>query len=130
MSDARSLLDAAREAAAHSYSPYSGFRVGAALRWDDGTVTTGTNVENVSLGLTLCAERSAAVQGAGRGARRIAEVAVWADGDEPAAPCGACLQVLLEFSPAPDSVVVHLGGRSTSRQTSLGALAPEPFTRF
>ncbi len=56
------LLEQARQAALHSYSPYSGFRVGAALRLANGEVVTGTNVENVSYGLTICAERSALVQ--------------------------------------------------------------------
>ena len=93
------LLEEARQAALHSYSPYSGFRVGAALRLTNGAVVTGTNVENVSYGLTLCAERAALVQAISRfgPAIRVEAVAVANLNDAPSPPCGACRQVLAEF---------------------------------
>jgi cytidine deaminase len=93
------LLEAARRAAHNSYSPYSSFRVGAALRLTNGETVTGTNVENVSYGLTLCAERSALVQAVSRfgPAIRIEAVAVANLNDAPSPPCGACRQVLAEF---------------------------------
>jgi len=93
------LLEEARQAAQHSYSPYSGFRVGAALRLANGAIATGTNVENVSYGLTICAERSALVQAVSRfgPAIRIEAVAVANLNDAPSPPCGACRQVLAEF---------------------------------
>jgi homotetrameric cytidine deaminase len=93
------LLEQARQAAHHSYSPYSGFRVGAALRLTNGIVVTGTNVENVSYGLTICAERSAlvaAVSQYGPGIR-IEAVAVANLNGAASPPCGACRQMLSEF---------------------------------
>lgn len=97
----------ATEAAANSYSPYSGFRVGAALLLANGQAVTGTNVENVSYGLTLCAERAALVRAVtefGPGIR-IAAVAVANLNNAPSPPCGACRQVLAEFT-NPDAPVI------------------------
>ncbi|MGD0731398.1 MAG: cytidine deaminase [Terracidiphilus sp.] len=93
------LLEAARQAASHSYSPYSGFRVGAALRLTSGEIVTGTNVENVSYGLTICAERSALVRAVSQFGPeiRIEAVAVANLNQAPSPPCGACRQVLAEF---------------------------------
>jgi homotetrameric cytidine deaminase len=93
------LLEQARRAAQHSYSPYSGFRVGAALRLSDGTVVTGTNVENVSFGLTICAERSALVAAISAfGPQvRIDAIAVANLNQAASPPCGACRQMLAEF---------------------------------
>jgi cytidine deaminase len=94
-----SLLEQARVAAQHSYSPYSGFRVGAALLLTTGQVVTGTNVENVSYGLTMCAERSALVRAVsefGPGVR-IGAVAVANLNGAASPPCGACRQMLAEF---------------------------------
>jgi homotetrameric cytidine deaminase len=93
------LLERARQAALHSYSPYSGFRVGAALQLSNGEIVTGTNVENVSYGLTICAERAAlvsAVSQFGAGIRILA-VAVANLNQASSPPCGACRQVLAEF---------------------------------
>src|SRR5208337_5017328 len=94
-----SLLDRARQAALHSYAPYSKFRVGAALRLTNGEIVTGTNVENVSYGLTICAERSALVRAVSQfGPQiRIEAVAVANLNHAPSPPCGACRQVLAEF---------------------------------
>jgi cytidine deaminase len=93
------LLEKARAAALRSYSPYSGFRVGAALRLVGGQVVTGTNVENVSYGLTLCAERAALVRAVSEfGPKiRIAAVAVANLNGAASPPCGACRQMLAEF---------------------------------
>ena len=102
-----SLLEQARAAARNSYSPYSGFKVGAALRLTNGVVVTGTNVENVSYGLTICAERSALVRAVsefGPGIR-IAAIAVANLNDAASPPCGACRQMLAEFV-LPDAPVV------------------------
>lgn len=100
------LLEHARRAAQNSYSPYSGFRVGAALRLTSGAVVTGTNVENVSYGLTMCAERSALVRAVAEfgPAIRIAAVAVANLNDAASPPCGACRQMLAEFI-VPDAPV-------------------------
>jgi homotetrameric cytidine deaminase len=94
-----SLLEQARQAAHNSYSPYSRFRVGAALKLTNGAVVTGTNVENVSYGLTICAERSALVAAVSQfGPKvRIEAVAVANLNNAASPPCGACRQVLAEF---------------------------------
>jgi homotetrameric cytidine deaminase len=93
------LMAAAKKAAEQSYSPYSGFRVGAALKLANGQVVTGTNVENVSYGLTICAERSAVMKAVSDfGPKiRIAAVAVTNLNGAASPPCGACRQVLAEF---------------------------------
>ena len=102
-----SLLDQARQAAQNAYAPYSGFRVGAALRLTNGETVTGANVENVSYGLTLCAERSALVRAVSKFGPeiRIESVAVANLNDAPSPPCGACRQVLAEFI-LPDAPVI------------------------
>jgi homotetrameric cytidine deaminase len=94
-----SLLEQARQAALHSYSPYSNFRVGAALKLTNGSVVTGTNVENVSYGLTICAERSALVSAVSQFGPevRIEAVAVANLNNSASPPCGACRQMLSEF---------------------------------
>jgi homotetrameric cytidine deaminase len=101
------LFEQARQAAQHSYSPYSGFRVGAALKLTNGEVVTGTNVENVSYGLTICAERAALVRAVSQFGPQIqiAAVAVANLNDAASPPCGACRQVLAEFI-VPDAPVI------------------------
>ena len=100
------LLAKAREAAQNSYSPYSGFKVGAALQLTNGEIVAGTNVENVSYGLTICAERSALVRAVSVFGPdiRIAAVAVANLNNAASPPCGACRQVLAEFA-LPDAPV-------------------------
>ena len=94
------LMEHARQVAQHSYSPYSGFRVGAALELTNGKIVTGTNVENVSYGLTLCAERAALVRAVAEFGPeiRIAAAAVANLNDAASPPCGACRQMLAEFA--------------------------------
>lgn len=104
------LRQAANDAAAHAYAPYSKFYVGAALLFDDGAVFTGCNVENVSYGLTSCAERNAlfrAVSERGPGPKIVA-IAVANRNGAPSPPCGACRQVMSEFV-TPDAVVCFPG---------------------
>src|SRR4249919_1833259 len=87
---------AARE---HAYAPYSQFAVGAALLSESGEVYTGCNVENVSFGLTICAERSAVTAAIQAGCRKFVGIAIVADTVTPVVPCGACRQFLAEFCP-------------------------------
>lgn len=104
------LRAAALEAAARAYAPYSKFQVGAALLFDNGRIVTGCNVENMSYGLTSCAERSAlfrsvSEQGAGP---RILAIAVANRNGAPSPPCGACRQVMSEFV-TPDALITFPG---------------------
>ncbi len=93
------LMECARQVAQHSYAPYSNFRVGAALELTNGEIVTGTNVENVSLGLTICAERAALVQAVSRFGPeiRVAAAAVVNLNQAASPPCGACRQMMAEF---------------------------------
>jgi len=103
----KTLLADARKAAKHSYSPYSRFRVGAALLLSNGQIVTGTNVENISYGLTICAERSALVAAVSRlGPKiRIQAIAVANLNLAVCSPCGACRQMLAEFA-SPQAEVI------------------------
>ena len=124
----RSLVAAARAARARAYAPYSGYRVGAALRTEGGEVISAANVENASYGLTICAERAAVAAAVAAGHRRFEAVAVAADGPEPASACGACRQVLHEF-PAGPRLRVVLAGESGDAfvVTTLDELLPGGF---
>jgi len=120
------LVRRAREVMAHAYAPYSRFRVGAAIEAADGRVFVGTNVESASYGLTICAERMALGAAVAAGARDLRRVAVATDADPPAAPCGACRQLLAEFGL--DMEIVAAGPKS-ERRWALRALLPDAFTR-
>ena len=91
------LIEAAWQTRERAHAPYSKFHVGAALLAEDGSIITGCNVENLSYGLSLCAERVAVGTAVAAGLRKIEAVAVVADTGVPVSPCGACRQVLAEF---------------------------------
>jgi len=91
------LIKEAASTRERAYAPYSKFRVGAALLSKSGRVFTGCNVENISYGLTICAERAAVCAAVAAGDTEIVAAAVIADSREPVTPCGACRQVLSEF---------------------------------
>ena len=118
------LFEVARQAAENSYSPYSEFRVGAALRLTNGETVTGTNVENVSYGLTVCAERAAVARAVSEfGPKvRIAAAAVANLNRSASPPCGACRQVLAEFM-TPDAPVMFPAADGT-RTMALSELLP------
>jgi homotetrameric cytidine deaminase len=122
------LLKSARRAATHSYSPYSRFPVGAALRTDTGRIFQGSNVENASYGLTLCAERTALGAAVAEGRRRFTALAIVGGRREAARPCGACLQVLAEFC-GPDFpiLVAPLDPRRKAERFALKDLLPHAF---
>jgi len=121
-----SLVSKAWEARLNAYAPYSQFHVGAALLAADGRVFTGANVENASLGLTMCAERVALGAAAAAGARSVVAVAVAGVDDDGVVPCGACRQVLSEFSPS--MLIIRCRPDGAHTVTSLSKLLSSPFT--
>ncbi|TDL75089.1 cytidine deaminase [Palleronia sediminis] len=120
------LIDAAARVRENAHAPYSGFRVGAAIRTAGGQVFTGCNVENVAYPEGSCAEAGAIAAMVAAGARDIAAVAVIADSPEPVPPCGGCRQKLAEFAGA-DVPVTLATTRGARRETSVGALLPGAF---
>ncbi|MDB6070111.1 MAG: cytidine deaminase [Verrucomicrobiales bacterium] len=118
------LLQSAWAVRDRAYAPYSKFHVGAALLGSDGVIYQGCNVENLSYGLTLCAERSAVVQAVAAGCRSFTALVVVADTREPISPCGACRQVLAEFGDFP----ILMATRVTSEETTLATLLPRAKT--
>ena len=120
------LVRRARDVMRHAHAPYSGFHVGAAIEAGDGTIHVGCNVESASYGLTICAERMALGAAVAAGATRITRVVVTTDVDPPAAPCGACRQLLAEFGL---TMEIRAVGPTTERHWSLSALLPDAFTR-
>ena len=129
MPDRAELVAAARAAMAGAYAPYSNFRVGAALRFEDGEIVTGSNVENASYGLSLCAETVAVARAMAAGRRGgLAEVAVIGTGAAPVTPCGRCRQVLNELAElgGTDPVVWSCGAEEV-REYRLSELLPAAF---
>jgi cytidine deaminase len=115
--DTNALIAEALKASAASYSPYSRFRVGAALLASTGEIISGTNVENRSYGLTICAERNALAAAITRGFRTFDAIAIYSpDLDSPLPPCGACRQVLSEFA-GPEFLVIMAGKKGTIAKT-------------
>ena len=115
MSRAPDLVALARAAQDRAYAPYSGFRVGAAVRTRSGAIFTGANVENASYGLCVCAERSAILAMVLAGHHDLVELAVATSVTPPASPCGMCRQTLLEFASAPATARVVAVGAGDSR---------------
>jgi len=119
------LLDQARRAREAAYAPYSRFTVGAAVLTATGEIFSGGNIENASLGATVCAERVAIFTAVAAGCRDLTALAVIADTPEPVAPCGLCRQVLAEFSP--DCQVLMANTAGLIRLTNLKELLPMAF---
>jgi cytidine deaminase len=121
------LIHAAKVARDHSYSPYSGCKVGAAFRTTDGKIHTGCNVENSSYGATCCAERVAIQAGvAAQGRLEIAEMAIVTDASPPWPPCGVCRQVIAEF--AAPSLLIHASNlHGEVKTTPFTELLPQAF---
>lgn len=119
------LVEAARAAQEHAHCPYSKYRVGAAIETTDGAVFVGSNVENASYGLTICAERSAVFAAVGAGARTFRRIVIASDSEPPAPPCGACRQVLAEFG---SELEVESVGPTQSKRWTLRELLPDAFS--
>lgn len=117
------LIELAKQARANAYTPYSGFKVGAALLSADERIFTGCNVENSSYGLTLCGERTALVKAISEGARDFVTLVVIADMETPVSPCGACRQVMSELCP-PDMTVILANMAGEITETTVAELLP------
>lgn len=118
------LIDRATAVRESAYARYSGFKVGAALRCASGEIFVGCNVENVSLGLTICAERSAVAAAVAAGKTDFVEIAIVADSEVPIVPCGACRQFMAEFK---EDLRIHSVTHSGLRAAfSLSELLPRP----
>jgi cytidine deaminase len=118
------LISAATAARDLAYAPYSGFQVGAALATNAGKIYTGCNVENVSLGLTICAERSAIAAAIAQGSKDFVAIAVVTAGKKPAVPCGACRQIMAEFNPGMKIIAATVDGKV--QEFDLAELLPFP----
>lgn len=123
--DTKDLIKAAETAAHRAYAPYSRFSVGAALLGKDGKIYSGCNVENASYGLTICAERVAIGAAIAHGCREFSQIVIYTDTPSPTPPCGACRQVLNEFSPNLEVVLVNPQG--IVGRLTLGELLPLAF---
>jgi cytidine deaminase len=121
----RLLERAARTAAQAAYSPYSKFRVGAAILAGSGKVYAGCNVENASFGLCNCAERTAIFSAVAAGERQVRAVVVYTPTPAPTLPCGACRQVINEFGP--DALVISICDSAQRRTVRLPELLPAAF---
>ena len=124
--DFDALRSAARAALGRAYAPYSGFHVAAALWNEDGRIITGVNVENVSYGLTVCAERNALAAAVVQGARTIQGAVVLCSGPTAITPCGACRQVICEL--APNAELRCYGSDGRELRFTASELLPSRFT--
>ena len=122
------LEQAARSVMEQAYAPYSDFRVGAAVRGDDGSVAIGCNVENASFPAGLCAERAAVGSAVARGVRRFTHLVIATEADVPTPPCGMCRQVFVEFGALGDLEILSVTRNGARARWRLGDLAPSPFT--
>lgn len=119
------LARIARQARRRAHAPFSGFKVGAALRTRRGEIVTGCNIENATYGLTLCAERVAVFKAVSEGLRRFDAIAVVVDSKHLAAPCGPCRQILWEFC---GDLWVHMETLRGAKETvRLSTIFPLPF---
>ena len=121
----RNLIDMAAEVMKNSYSPYSGFKVGAAVECADGSVFTGCNVENAGYRATICAEATAVASAVSAGHLTFRRIAVISEGSAYCFPCGVCRQMLNEFAPDLEVLCARADGRYVSYP--LTALLPMAF---
>jgi len=118
------MIVSAKRVKKNAYAGYSNFRVGAALLTDSGEIFEGCNIENASYGLTICAERNAVFQAVSQGHLHFRSIAIASDDADFITPCGACRQVLAEFSPRMEIILTNHAGKK--KITSLDALFPVP----
>lgn len=119
------LIKKAKEAMAAAYAPYSNFKVGAAVLTKGGKIYAGCNIENCSYGLTICAERAAIFNAVSAGEKDFDAIAIVTDSAELTPPCGACRQVIWEFSKDVTILLANLQGEQ--KTTKISELLPTPF---
>ncbi len=110
------LLTEVKRVRENAYAPYSHFKVGAAVLCGKDKVFTGYNVENVSLGLSICAERAAIVKAFSERSRKITHIAIITDTEKPSPPCGICRQIMYEFNPDMVIILANLKGKRTRKR--------------
>ena len=120
------LCEAALAARERAYVPYSGFKVGAAVKTEAGRIFSGCNVENASFGLTNCAERTAIFKAVSEGEQQIKTIAVVADTEKPVSPCGACRQVMAEFG---IEKIILLNLKGERQELTMDELLPFSFAK-
>jgi len=123
--DTSGLIAAARRARVHARAKFSGFQVGAALETASGSVHTGSNIENATYGLTICAERVAVFKALSEGESKFSRIAIVADTATLTPPCGACRQILWEFCGDIEIILANLQDKTET--VRLSSLFPRPF---
>ncbi len=123
----KELYDAAVKVKKNAYAPYSNFHVGSALRTTNGRIFTGCNVENSSYGVTICAERNAIFKMVSEGETVISEILVLGDTENFLPPCGACRQVIAEFSKE-NTRVIMCNKKGEYKETTVGEILPFGFS--
>lgn len=106
------LINKAKEARLKAYVPYSQFKVGSAILTENGSIFTGCNIENASFGLSICAERVTIFKAVSSGYKDFKAIVIICDMEEPCSPCGACRQVMVEFSPDMEVIMINLENKS------------------
>lgn len=120
------LVKSARMVQKNSHAPYSNFHVGAAVQTESGEIYVGTNIENASYGLTICAERAAIFNAISHGQHKIRAIAITSSNEKPTPPCGACRQVIKEFSDV-NTLVIMAGKDQTFDTKTIDELLPFSF---
>lgn len=123
------LIKAAIDAREKAYCPYSNFKVGAAILFEDGSIHTGCNIENASYGATNCAERTAIFKGISEGLRTIKAIALIGDVNNYTYPCGICRQVISEFAEDGDTKIFIVKNENDYIETTLDEILPGSFTK-
>ena len=120
----KELVKIAEKASENAYADYSGYKVGAALQTSSGKIYTGCNVENASYSLTNCAERTAIFKAVSEGEKNFVSMAIYVQSEKLFPPCGACRQVIAEFS---DDMTIIYANKTQEIKTNINKLLPESF---
>jgi len=125
-SDLLELFKTAKIASENAYSPYSGYKVGAAIKTVNGKIFTGSNIENASYGATICAERTAIFKAVSENELAFQSIAIYVQSSKIFPPCGICRQVIAEFC---HDLIIIFGNDTEIKKSSLKELLPESFTK-